>query len=271
LRRIFVGRVAINEEGQMWFPVDFYPVTPTAPRDRMEETVGVILSGGRGNPYSWMRTPDGGRYNYAEGTVWLTRITPQTCSRMVKAAQATNTFIEVGVGRYPPMEIKGSKAKAWDMWGKAIRISSPAGLCAELRKDWNALPIEPAETPKPVADNGYVALDDPTLRPPPTPGDEAPVTNDPANIGARCEAEVRKEFEGSPFSIVRYALTQNPTWGTVWRADVGPPDNYLWGLRIACWQGRATGKLAKSKQPMAGSESLPTLEPLAGVGVVANP
>ena len=246
----------------MWFPVDYFTASPSAPRDRMEQTVGVILSGGRGDPFSWMRTSDGGKYNYAEGTVWLTRITPQTCGRMFKAAQVTNTFLRVGIDNSASIEIKGSKAKAWGMWGKAVRISTPAGLCAELRKDWSSLPVDAVETPAPA--NDYVALDDPAIRPPPTPAGEAAVTNDPSGVGARCEAETRKNLQGSPFAIVRSIVTQNPKWGVVWRADIkAPDDDPIWTDRFVCWQSAATGKLTWSKQPLAGwGPLLPKLVPL---------
>src|ERR1700761_6819244 len=117
----------------MAFPVDFILTPPGVEpaQDRMEVTVGRILSLGHGDAYSLMRTPGGGAFGYSEATIYLEQLSPDTCVLMFKAAKATRTFLQPSAGHGGPMIIAGVASKPWVTFGTPIEVSTPAQLCAQ--------------------------------------------------------------------------------------------------------------------------------------------
>jgi len=248
----------------MSFPIDLMATAPTPTQDQIEQTAGTILRGGAGDPFGRMTKPDGGVFDFDDGTIWVQRLSPDTCDAVFKAARATDTFLNVGVGDYAPMQIKGSRAKPPRVFGKAVLISNPAALCSTLRKDMSRRPVV-----KPDPYDDYVSTDDLSARPPPEPGAEPRLTHDPSGVAAQCETETRNEMAGAHWAVNRTLVSQNPTWGVVWRADLWP-DHVKLGMRIVCWRNRATGKLARSKQPLEAWGPFPALAPLSGQGVATK-
>ncbi len=260
----------------MSFPVDLMATKASPNGDQIEARAGAILSGGRGDPYGHMVMPDGGVFNFDDGTVWIERLSPQTCTRLFKSAQATAVFLNVGVQHFAPMVIKGSKAKPWKVFGKPVVISNPAGLCSELRKDmaWRPPPVK-----RDPFDN-YVGEDDP--HPPLEPGTEARLDHDASGVAAQCETLTRGDWDQSRFTITRWLTTQSPKWGVIWRADiaqthsVGPRVPGILGMfasahmRLTCWRDRTTGKLARDKRTLEALEDETVLAPLAGADVVTR-
>ena len=262
----------------MPFPIDFMASGPTPAQDQMEQTVSTILRREGGDRYDHVQKRDGGMFNFSDGTVWVYQMSPEVCAVMFDAAKGSNANLNVGVGHFPPLEIKGAKAKPPSDAGKPVLISSPAGLCSTLRKDINSLP---AAKPDPYAN--YVAEDDP--QPPPEPGGEARLDHDASGVATQCETLTRKEWDDSRFTVVRWLTTQSPRWGVIWRADIapthgaGPVTSGILGIfdvphmRLTCWRDRSTGKLARAKRPLEALEALEektALAPLAGADVITR-
>ena len=256
----------------MPFPIDFMASGPAPTQDQMEQTISATLRREGGDRYDHVQKRDGGMFNFSDGTVWLYRLSPDVCAVMFDAARTSHAYLNVGVGKFAQMQIKGSNAKPPAVFGRAILISSPVSLCAALRKDMNSLP---AVQPDPFAN--YVAQDDP--HPPLEPGDEARLTHDASGVAAQCETLTRKEWDDSRFTVVRWLTTQSPTWGVIWRADIAPTykvrpsapgpfgDLENIHMRLTCWRDRSTGKLARAKRPLEAWDSFPALAPLSGQGV----
>ena len=256
----------------MPFPIDFMATAPAPAQDQMEQAVSATLHRQGGDRYDHVQKRDGGMFNFSDGTVWLYRLSPDACAVMFDAARASHAYLNIGVGKFAPMQIEGSNAKPPAEFGRPVLISGPVALCAALRKDMNSLP---AVKPDPFAN--YVAEDDP--HPPMEPGAEARLTHDASGVAAQCETLSRKEWDDSRFTVVRWLTTQNPKWGVIWRADIapthsvkpGPPDTFgmfnAIHIRLTCWRDRSTGKLARSKQPLEAWGPFPALAPLSGSGV----
>lgn len=186
----------------MSFPVDFMLTPPGVEpaQVRMEETVGRILSQGRGDAYSVIRTPGGGEFGYSEATICLEQLSPDTCVLMFKAAKATHTFLQPGAGHGGPMIVAGVASKPWAVFGTPIEVSSPAQLCAQLQKDmdWQP-PANDGLGPK----GDYLGVFDWSSKPPPARGNETPLARDPSGVATRCEAKMREELVVMVFRRLR--------------------------------------------------------------------
>ena len=246
----------------MPFPIDFI-AGQSQTQDQMEQAVSTILRREGGNRYDHVHKRDGGMFNFSDGTVWVYQLSPDVCAVMFDAARASDAYLDVGVGNFAPMQIAGSKDKPPAEAGKPILIAGPAALCSTIRKDLNSLP---KAEPDPFSN--YVAPDDP--HPSPQPGADVRLAHDTSGVAAECETLTRKEFEPTPFTVVRSVVTQNPRWGAIWRADIVTTDVRGADIRMTCWRNRVTGALARSKQPLEAIGSFPALAPLPGPDVTAK-
>jgi hypothetical protein len=94
------------------------------------------------------------------------------------------------------------------------------------------------------------------LGPPPSPGAEVRLGADTTGVGASC----RSMFERFSWKVVRAVVSQNPTYGVVWRADVATPGEAEASTRLICW--KAPGGYMFMSDPLVmfdASQSLPPL------------
>jgi hypothetical protein len=99
--------------------------------------------------------------------------------------------------------------------------------------------------------------------PPPAPGTEVPLTNDPTGVAAHCE-ETQQVLAKRGLKLVRKMVSQNAHYGVVWRADVTTPGDAGGPFRMTCWRipGRTGYSVFLSPLHMFdASQSIPPLGP----------
>ncbi len=247
----------------MTFAISFMPADLEAPPPAYKAAIGAAVqaNAGRIGPGGVVRLADGGEFVAQTGDVWPKTLTVQVCRVVFDVASRTNTYIETAGSDATPLKVKGSMVEAPTDLGPPMVVATPDVLCAELR---NRLARWNRET-GPLRDHGEIDANDEPLEPPPVPGAEQRLTNDPSGVAAHCESTLRKMAAPPGWKFVRSLVTRNPQWGVVWRADLAPdPDPLTW-MREVCWREpsfQAMGRIRLSIRPPRMFDETKSIGPL---------
>jgi|GEM_PF-2985104 len=249
----------------MSFAIMLMPADVSAPPPHYKMAIerSVQENGGQLAPHGLVRLSDGGQFVFKNDDFWLERITLDVCRVVFDAALRTNTYVTNGGSGsdLAPLKVKGSTLRIPPDLGPAVVVADPDLLCAKLQsrrahwiRDMGRLRRE-----------GVIGADEQPLEPPPDPGTEPRLSNDPSGVAAKCETFTRKTASELGWKFVRSMVTRNTQWGVVWRADVAPEVNPDTWFRDSCWsvQG-AHGKdaVSMSSRPLMMFDKTQSIKPL---------
>lgn len=249
----------------MPFTIMLIPADVTAPPPHYKTAIerAVEANGGQIAPHGVVRLADGGQFVFENDDFWLKRLTPDVCRVVFDAALRTNTYVTNGGSAFDlvPLKVKGSTLKIPSDLGPAVVAANPDVLCTNLQRrltHWNRDMAR-------LRREEVIGADEQPLEPPPDPGQEPRLSNDPSGIAAKCEATTREITSNLGWKFVRRVVTRNVQWGVVWRADVAPTADPATWFRDSCWRASGThgkGGVSMSSRPLVMFDKTKDIKPL---------
>ena len=123
--------------------------------------------------------------------------------------------------------------------------------------------VERAASPRPVSDNQANGAGPLPPGPPPSPGMEARLTEDSAEVAPGCRA-TETAFAKRGWTILRKVVSRNTQYGVVWRADMTNPRSPDMPWRLVCWVAPGDAGATLITRPLEmfdGSEAVAPLAP----------
>lgn len=248
----------------MPFAIMLMPADVEAPPPPYQAVVmeAVRANGGRVSGAGVVQLPDGGEFVLGSNDFWPKRLSLGVCRIVFESALGTNTYVNTGGSDLVPLKVKGSALDTPAEMSPAVIIANPADLCATLRvrlTRWN-------REMRQLRADGIIGPDDQPLEPPPAPGSEPRLVSDTSGVAAQCESHSRQLAASLGWKFVRGVVTQNPTWGVVWRADIAPDADPSTWMRESCWRApRAKGAagISFSSRPLQMFDESESIKPLA--------
>jgi hypothetical protein len=216
----------------------------------------VRANGGRVAAHGIVQLPDGGQFSFESDRFWPKRLTPEVCRIIFDVALHTNNYVNTAGSEVVPLKIKGTTIQIPEL-GPPYVISDPVALCTRLEARlarWNS------EMSRMRAE-GTIDTNDLPLEPPPDPGTEPRLPDDPSGLAAACETGLRKMSTDLRWPLTRHVVTRNPKWGVVWRADVAPQRQASTWLRETCWHAPGGG-ISLSSRPLEMFDKSQNIKPL---------
>ncbi len=224
-------------------------------RMRMAVARDATASGSDGT----FRTADGGAFSFDGSDFRLTTLSPGICRLVFDAAAASNSYVDTGGDDATPLAVRGVKGQTPDDLPKARRFADSKALCAALRqrlRSWNRIVREGQL-------DGMMGPEGQPLSPPADPGAEPRLKGTLSGVAADCQRAVESEFKSTNWKLGPVVVSQNPTWGVVWRADVTIDNVPEPDTRYLCWRhaGPHPG-LVISSQPLTMFDPDKSVAPL---------